>query len=74
MTLEDKEQGMYRGSLEADTGHPMDPETYAMIEHLVEFETEMFRLDCKRRITGLPYRWLVSMMIDLHGKQWREVL
>ena len=62
------------GALEEDFGPSIDPEEQAMIDHLIEYETEMFRLDCRRRISGLPYRWLVSMMIDLHGKEWRDAL
>lgn len=62
------------GILEEDFGPLVDPEEQAMIDHLVEYETEMFRLDCRRRISGLPYRWLLSMMIDLHGNEWREEL
>ena len=62
------------GTLEEDFGPTIDPEEQAMIDHLVEYETEMFRLDCRRRISGLPYRWLLSMMMDLHGKEWRDAL
>ena len=51
-----------------------DPQEQAMIDHLVEFETEMFRLDCRRRISGLSSRELFSMMVDLHGKDWVDAL
>lgn len=71
MTFEEYEQGYYQGDTEADTGPSVDPETHAMVEHLVEFETEMFRLDCRRRLQGLSYSHLESMMKDLHGKEWR---
>jgi len=62
------------GGLEEYSGPTEDPETRAMIEHLVEFETEMFRMDCRRRIQGLSYRHLETMMVELHGKEWRDAL
>jgi hypothetical protein len=45
-----------------------------MIEHLVEFETEMFRLECRQRITRLKLKQLERMMIDLHGEDWQDAL
>lgn len=60
--------------LDDNLGPTIDPEDQAIIDHLVEFETEMFRLDCQRRISSLPYRELVKMMIDLHGKGFRDAL
>lgn len=52
----------------------VDPQEQAIVDHLVEFETEMYRLDCRRRIQSLPYRELYRMMIDLHGKDWEDAL
>ena len=45
MTFEEYEQGYYSGDSEDNSGPPEDPETHAMVEHLVEFDTEMYRLD-----------------------------
>ena len=72
MTID--EYAVDSGGLEEYTGPSMDPETHAMVEHLVEFETEMFRLDCRRRLQGLSYSHLESLMKDLHGKEWRDAL
>lgn len=62
------------GGLEDNSGPPEDPETHAMVEHLVEFETEMYRLDCRRRLKGLSYRHLETMLVELHGREWRDAL
>lgn len=72
MTID--EYAVDSGGLEEYSGPAEDPETRAMIEHLVEFETEMFRMDCRRRIQGLSYRHLETMMVELHGKEWRDAL
>ena len=37
------------------SGPPEDPETHAMVEHLVEFETEMFSLERNRELQGYTY-------------------
>lgn len=60
--------------LEDDSGPSFDPEEQAIVDHLVEFETEMFRLDCRRRVASLPYGELLSMMIELHGEHWRDAI
>lgn len=57
-----------------DSGPTRDPEEQAMLEHIVEFETEMFRLDCIRKYSRLPYTALERMMIDIHGEYWRDAL
>ena len=74
MTFEEYEQGYYSGDSEDNSGPPEDPETHAMVELLVEFETEMYRLDCRRRIQGLNRRHLESLLVDLHGEEWRDAL
>ena len=74
MTFEEYERGYY----EEDSGDlpepPRDPEEQAMIEHIVEFETEMFRLDCQRKYSRLNARHLQKMMIEIHGEEWRDAL
>ena len=50
MTFEEYELGYYGEDSGDIPEPPRDPEEQAMIEHIVEFETEMFRLDCQRRI------------------------
>jgi len=60
--------------LEDNSGPSRDPEEQAMIDHIVEFETEMFRLDCTRKYSRLNARMLERMMIDIHGEYWRDAL
>ena len=60
--------------LEYDSGPTRDPEEQSMLEHIIEFETEMFRLDCLRKYSRLPYKALERMMIDIHGEYWRDAL
>ena len=74
MTFEEYEQGYYEGDSEDNSGPPEDPETHAMVEHLVEFDTEMYRLDSRRKYKGLSYRHLERLMIELHGEEWRDAL
>jgi len=57
-----------------DESPSVDPQEQAMVDHLVEFETEMYRLECRRRIQSLPSRELYRMMIDLHGEGWADAL
>ena len=35
------------GVLDDNSGPTVDPETHAMVEHLVEFDTEMYRLQSR---------------------------
>tara|TARA_R100001460_G_scaffold51949_2_gene90763 strand:+ start:1463 stop:1687 length:225 start_codon:yes stop_codon:yes gene_type:complete len=74
MTFEEYEQGYYSGDSEDPSGPSEDPETHDMLEHLVEFETEMFRLDCRRRLKGLSYKQLETLLVDLHGREWKDAL
>ena len=74
MTFEEYEQGYYSGDSEDPSGPSEDPETHAMLEHLVEFETEMFRLDCYRKYSKLHPRHLRKMMIEIHGEYWQDAL
>jgi len=74
MTFEEYEQGYYSGDSEDSSGPSEDPETHAMVELLVEFETEMFRLDCRRRLKGLSYKQLKTLLVELHGEEWRDAL
>ena len=62
------------GSLDYNEGPTTDPEDKAMVDHIVEFETEMFRLDCQRKYSRLNSRHLVRMMIEIHGEGWRDAL
>jgi len=36
------------GVLDDNLGPTEDPETHAIVEHLVEFDTEMYRLNSRR--------------------------
>jgi len=62
------------GQLEDFSGPPEDPETQAMLEHLIEYETEMYRLNCKRRLSGCTYKQLEGLLINLHGEDWKDAL
>ena len=74
MTFEEYEQGYYSGDSEDPSGPPEDPETQAMLEHLIEYETEMYRLNCKRRLSGCTYKQLEGLLINLHGEDWKDAL
>ena len=74
MTFEEYEQGYYSGDSEDPLGPPEDPETHAMVEHLVEFDTEMYRLESRRKYKGLSYKQLEMLMVELHGREWRDAL
>lgn len=62
------------GGLEDYSGPSEDPETQAMLEHLVEFETEMYRMKCKRRLSGCTYEQLRGLMVNIHGEGWKNAL
>ena len=62
------------GQLEDDSGPVEDPETQAMLEHLVEFETEMYRMNCKKRLSGCTYKQLRGLLINIHGEDWKDAL
>ena len=62
------------GALDDNSGPTMDPMEQSMIDHLVEFETEMFRLKCRRRISMCDYRQLERLMVNLHGEYWKDAL
>ena len=62
------------GILDDNSGPTVDPETHAMVEHLVEFDTEMYRLQSRRKYNGLSYKHLETLLIDLHGEYWRDAL
>jgi len=72
MTID--EYAMEYGGLDDNSGPAEDPETHAMVEHLVEFDTEMYRLQSRRKYTGLSYGHLERLMIELHGEHWRDAL
>jgi len=74
MTFEEYERGYYGEDSEDIPEPPRDPEDQAMIEHIVEFETEMFRMDCLRKYSMLNSRYLRKMMIEIHGEGWRDAL
>ena len=74
MTFEEYELGYYTGDSEDYSGPPEDPETQAMLEHLVEFETEMYRMNCKRRLSGCTYKQLKGLLINIHGEDWKDAL
>lgn len=74
MTYAEYELGYYMGDSEDDSGPPEDPETQAMLEHLIEYETEMYRLNCKRRLSGCTYKQLEGLLINLHGEDWKDAL
>lgn len=60
--------------LEDNSGPTIDPMDQAMIDHIVEFETEMFRLDCYRKYSKLNSKYLRKMMIEIHGEYWQDAL
>lgn len=62
------------GALNDNSGPIIDPMDQAMIDHIVEFETEMFRLDCQRKYSKLNSRHLRKMMIEIHGEYWQDAL
>jgi len=62
------------GALDDNSGPTRDPMDQAMIDHIVEFETEMFRLDCQRKYSKLNSRYLRKMMIEIHGEYWQDAL
>ena len=62
------------GALDDDSGPTIDPMDKAMVDHIVEFETEMFRLDCQRKYSRLNSRHLEKLMIEIHGEYWRDAL
>ncbi|MDB4435778.1 hypothetical protein N9152_00655 [bacterium] len=74
MTFEEYERGYYGEDSGDSPEPPEDPETHAMLEHLVEFETEMYRLNCKRRLSGCTYKQLKGLLINLHGEDWKDAL
>ena len=72
MTID--EYAVDSGGLEEYSGPTEDPETHAMVEHLVEFDTEMYRLESRRKYKGLSYKHLEMLMVELHGREWRDAL
>ena len=74
MTFEEYEMGYYGEDSGDIPEPPRDPEDQAMIEHIVEFETEMFRLDCLRKYSRLNARHLRKIMIEIHGEDWEDAL
>lgn len=72
MTID--EYAMDYGGLDDNFGPTEDPETHAMVEHLVEFDTEMYRLKSRRKYKGLSYRHLEQLLIQLHGEHWKDAL
>jgi len=74
MTYAEYELGYYTGDSEDYSGPPEDPETQAMLEHLIEFETEMYRMNCKRRLSSCTYKQLRGLLINIHGEDWKDAL
>lgn len=72
MTID--EYAMECGGLEDNSGPAVDPLEHAMVEHLVEFDTEMYRLNSRRKYKGLSYKHLEMLLIELHGEHWRDAL
>ena len=62
------------GALDDNSGPTRDPMDQAMIDHIVEFETEMFRLDCQRKYSKLNSRYLRKIMIEIYGENWEDAL
>ena len=56
MTYAEYELGYYMGDSEDYSGPPEDPETQAMLEHLIEYETEMFK-QIRQDAASLRWRW-----------------
>lgn len=62
------------GGLEESLGPPRDPEEQAMIDHLLEFEVQMFRLQANIRLNSCSAKELREQMMDLHGEHWQDAL
>ena len=60
--------------LEDNSGPTIDPMDQAMVDHIVEFETEMFRMDCQRKYSRLNSNHLRKIMIEIHGEYWQDAL
>ena len=74
MTFEEYERGYYGEDSGELPQPPRDPQEQAMVDHLVEFETEMYRIDCNLKFSSLSYSDLKTLMIDLHGEDWEDAL
>lgn len=72
MTID--EYAIDNGNLDDNSGPTIDPMDQAMIDHIVEFETEMFRMNCYRKYSKLHPRYLRKMMIEIHGEYWQDAL
>lgn len=62
------------GGLEDDSGPPRDPEEQAMIDHLLEFEVQMYKLQANIRLNSCSAKELREQMMDLHGEYWQDAL
>lgn len=62
------------GALDDNSGPTIDPMDKAMVDHIVEFETEMFRLDCQRKYSKLNSKYLRKMMVDIYGECWQDAM
>ena len=62
------------GGLDDNSGPAVDPLEHAMVEHLVEFDTEMYRLQSRRKYKWLSYKHLEMLLVELHGEHWRDAL
>lgn len=74
MTFEEYEMGYYGEDSGDIPQPPRDPQEQAMVDHLVEFETEMYRIDCNYKFSRMSYTELKTLMIDLHGEDWEDAL
>lgn len=74
MTFEEYERGYYGEDSGDIPEPPRDPEEQAMVDHIVEFETEMFRMDCQRKYSKLAARYLRKIMVEIYGEDWRDAL
>ena len=72
MTID--EYAIDSGALDDNSGPTIDPMDKAMVACIVEFETEMFRLDCQRKYSKLNSRHLRKMMIEIYGENWQDAL
>ena len=72
MTID--EYAIDSGALDDNSGPTIDPMDKTMIDHIVEFETEMFRLDCQRKYSKLNSKYLRKMMFEIYGENWEDAL
>ena len=55
-------------------GPSVDPQDKMMMECIIEFETEMFRLNCQQKYSRFSSKDLRHIMADIYGEGWEETI